>query len=698
MQHSVTADIGGKTIIFETGKLAKQASGAVTVRCGDSLVLTTIVGGEEPETPLGFFPLTVDVEERMYAAGKIPGGFLKREGRPSETAVLTARLIDRPMRPSFAEGFSANVHVIATVLSADMTNPPDVLAMIGASAAACLSDLPFQGPLAAIRLGLVDGKVVFNPTYEELANSTIDVIVAGNKENIMMVEGEAAEVPEEEMLRALTEARPVLAALIDAQEELRQAAGVAKREVKPVSMDEGVYTEISDYVRNDIVKAMAITDRRERRDALDGIKEKAKEKFADIIEEKNREFKAALYDAEKKEMRRRVLEDGVRVDGRRLDEIRPISAEATILPRAHGSGLFTRGETQVLTACTLGAIGEVQKIDGLGIDSSKRFMHHYNFPPFSTGEAGFMRGPKRREIGHGALVETAIFPVIPDDETFPFAIRIVSEVLESNGSSSMASVCASTLALMDAGVPIKAPVAGIAMGLIKEGDKEAILTDIMGSEDFLGDMDFKIAGTKDGITAWQMDVKIAGISHETIEQALKQANGARMFILEKITEVLPEPRKELSQYAPRLIIIQVPTDKIREIIGPGGKVIRGITEETGASIDIEDDGRVFITARDVVSGELAQEMINKIIAPPPPVNIGEEFVGPVVTVAPFGAFVELMPGRDGLIHISKLARQRIGKVEEVVNVGDKVHVKVVGVDDRGKISLVPVDVDNLKAE
>lgn len=698
MQHSVNADIGGKIITFETGKLAKQASGAVTVRCGDSLVLTTIVGGEEPETPLGFFPLTVDVEERMYAAGKIPGGFLKREGRPSETAVLTARLIDRPMRPSFAEGFSSNVHVIATVLSADMTNPPDVLAMIGASAAACLSDLPFKGPIAAIRLGLVDGNVVFNPTYEELANSTIDIIVAGNKENIMMVEGEADEVPEEELLRALGEARPIIATLIDAQEELTQAAGVAKREINPVPLDEGVYKEVSDYVRNDIVKAMTITDRKERRAALEGIKEAGKEKFADIIEEKSREFKAALYDAEKKEMRRRILEEGIRVDGRRPDEIRPISAEAMILPRAHGSGLFTRGETQVLTACTLGAIGEVQKIDGLGIDSSKRFIHHYNFPPFSTGEAGFMRGPKRRDIGHGALVETAIFPVIPDEETFPFTIRIVSEVLESNGSSSMASVCASTLALMDAGVPIKGPVAGIAMGLVKEGEAEAILTDIMGSEDFLGDMDFKIAGTQNGITAWQMDVKIAGISHETIEQALKQANKARMFILEKIIEVLPEPRQELSQYAPRLIIIQVPTDKIREIIGPGGKVIRGITEETGASIDIEDDGRVFITARDVVSGELAQEMINKIIAPPPPVNVGEEFVGPVVTVAPFGAFVELMPGRDGLIHISKLARHRIGKVEEVVNVGDKVHVKVVNVDERGKISLVPVDVDNLKAE
>lgn len=698
MQHNISVEIDGKTISFETGKLAKQASGAVTVRCGDSLVLVTVVGGDEPETPLDFFPLTVDVEERMYAAGKIPGGFLKREGRPSDNSILTARLIDRPIRPSFPDGFTANVHVIATILSADMINPPDVLAMVGASAAMCLSDLPFNGPLAAVRVGLIDETVVFNPTYEELAKSTVDVIVAGNRDEIMMVEGEADEVGEEVMLDVLEQARGAIAKLIDTQRELQDQAGQAKREFTVPAMDDTFYDKVFGFARDDINKAMLITDRHERREALQDIKARTQDNFSADVDEKSREIKSALYDAEKKEFRRRIVEEGVRADGRSHNDIRPISCEVTLLPRAHGSGLFTRGETQVLTALTLGAIGEVQKIDGLGIESAKRFMHHYNFPPFSTGETGFMRGPKRREIGHGALVESALFPMIPDEESFPFAIRLVSEVLESNGSSSMASVCASSLALMDAGVPIKEPVAGIAMGFVKEGDKEAILTDIMGSEDYMGDMDFKIAGTRNGITAWQMDAKIGGISHETIKRALAQAKDARLFILGKMTDVLPAPRQEMSQYAPRLIIITVPTDKIREIIGPGGKMIRSITDETGASIDIEDDGRVFITARDVESGEKAQAMINKIIAPPPPVNIGEEFVGPVVTVAPFGAFVELLPGRDGLIHISKLAKGRVERVEDVVKVGDKVHVKVIAVDDRGKISLVPVDLDKLKVD
>lgn len=698
MQHSISVEIGGKTITFETGKLAKQASGAATVRCGDSLVLVTVVGGPEPEFPQGFLPLTVDVEERMYAAGKIPGGFLKREGRPSENSVLTARLIDRPIRPSFPDGYTPTIHVIATVLSADMVNPPDVLSMVGASAAISLSDLPFNGPLAAVRIGLIDGEVIINPTYEELSKSTIDVIVAGNKEEIIMVEGEADEVGEEVMLSALTDARAAIVKLIDAQEEFQKLAGVPKREFTPPARDEALYNEVMASVKGDVKQAMDITDRHARRDRLSEIKEAATEKFADRMEENSREVKEALYDAEKKEFRRIIIEENRRADGRAYTDIRPISIEVGLLPRAHGSGLFTRGETQVLTALTLGAIGEVQKVDGLGIETAKRFMHHYNFPPFSTGETGFMRGPKRREIGHGALVESAIYPMIPDEEAFPFAIRLVSEVLESNGSSSMASVCASSLALMDAGVQVKEPVAGIAMGYIKEGDKEAILTDIMGSEDFMGDMDFKIAGTKNGITAWQLDSKIAGISQATIEKALSQAKEARMSILKKMADIIAEPRSEMSQYAPRLFIVTVPTDKIREIIGPGGKMIRSITDETGASIDIEDDGRVFITARDVESGEKAQAMINKIIAPPAPVNIGEEFVGPVVTVAPFGAFVELMPGRDGLIHISKLASRRIDKVEDVVNVGDKVHVKVVAVDDRGKVSLVPVDVDKLKVD
>ncbi len=698
MQQSISVEIGGKTITFETGKLAKQASGAVTIRCGDSLVLVTVVGGPEPEVPQGFLPLTVDVEERMYAAGKIPGGFLKREGRPSETSILTARLIDRPIRPSFPDGYTPTIHVIATVLSADMINPPDVLSMIGASAAISLSDLPFNGPLAAVRIGLIEGDVVINPTYEELSNSKVDVIVAGNKEEIIMVEGEADEVGEEVMLAALTEARAAIVKLIEIQEEFHKLAGVPKREFTPPERNETLYEEVMTSVKHDIKRAMTITDRHERRDRVNEIKAEAIERYAEAMEEHGRVIESALYDAEKKEFRRIIIDENRRADGRGHEDIRPISIEVGLLPRAHGSGLFTRGETQVLTALTLGAIGEVQKVDGLGIETAKRFMHHYNFPPFSTGETGFMRGPKRREIGHGALVESAIYPMIPDEESFPFAVRLVSEVLESNGSSSMASVCASSLALMDAGVTIKEPVAGIAMGYIKEGDQDAILTDIMGSEDFMGDMDFKIAGTKNGITAWQLDSKIAGISHATIAKALAQAKEARLAILKMMTDVIAEPRSEMSQYAPRLIIVTVPTDKIREIIGPGGKMIRSITDETGASIDIEDDGRVFITARDVESGEKAQEMINKIIAPPPPVNIGEEFVGPVVTVAPFGAFVELMPGRDGLIHISKLARRRIDKVEDVVNVGDKVHVKVTAVDDRGKVSLVPVDVDKLKVD
>lgn len=698
MLKEISTEIDGKKITFETGKLAKQASGAVTVRCGDSLVLVTVVGGEEPETPLDFFPLTVDVEERMYAAGKMPGGFLKREGRQSETAILTCRLIDRPVRPSFPKGYTANVHIIATVLSVDMVNPPDILAMNGASAAICLSDLPFKGPLAAVRIGLIENEVVINPTYEELAKSSIDVIVSGNKEEILMVEGEADEVDEEIMLGALDQARAAINKLIETQEKFTAEAGVEKKVFVAPGMDDAFYAEVGDFVKNDIKQAFNITGRHERKDALAEIKKKAAEHFGDMAVEKAREFKSALYDAEKKEFRRIIVEDGRRADGRGLTDIRKISCEVGLVPRAHGSGLFTRGETQVLTALTMGSTGEAQKIDGLGVETSKRFLHHYNFPPFSTGETGFMRGPKRREIGHGALVESALVPMIPDAETFPFVLRLVSEVLESNGSSSMASVCASTLALMDAGVAIKEPVAGIAMGFVKEGEKEAILTDIMGSEDFMGDMDFKIAGTKNGITAWQMDAKIGGISHETIRTALAQAKDARLAILKMITDLIPEPRGEMSEYAPRLIIVTIPTDKIRDIIGPGGKMIRAITEESGAKIDIEDDGRVFITARDVESGEKAQAMINKITAPPAPVNVGEEFVGPVVTIAPFGAFVELMPGRDGLIHISKLSSGRVNKVEDVVSVGDKVHVKVVGVDERGKVSLVPVDVDKLKVD
>jgi polyribonucleotide nucleotidyltransferase len=684
---TISTEINGKTMTLETGNLAKQANGAVTVQCGDSLVLVTAVAKDELIKNAEFFPLTVDVEERMYAAGKIPGGFLKREGRPSETSILTARLIDRPIRPSFPDGFVTDVHVIATILSADQINPPDVLAMLGASAAMSISDIPFNGPLAAIRVGIVDDQVVFNPTYEELTRSLVDIIVAGTKDEIIMVEGEADEVDEQTMLDAIDKASLEIKKLIDIQEQLAAQVGVPKRAFEPQKPDDELRTKVFDFIKEDMKKAMSMTDRAERKKALKALKERVENEFEDVMEEKCWDIRKALNDAEKKEMRRIITEENKRVDGRDPDEIRHISCEVTLLPRAHGSGLFTRGQTQVLSALTLGAMGEVQKIDGLGVEEFKRFIHHYNFPPFSTGETGFMRGPKRREIGHGALVESALFPVIPGDEAFPYAIRLVSEVLESNGSSSMASVCAGSLALMDAGVPIKRPVAGVAMGLIQEGDKETVLTDIMGIEDFMGDMDFKIAGTRNGITAWQMDAKIGGISLDSISKALEKAKTARLFMLDKMEEVLPETRSELSKYAPRVITITIPTDKIREVIGPGGKMIRSIIEETGAAIDIEDTGQVFITGKDVATADKAKDIIERLTAPPKPVAAGEQYMGTVVSIAPFGAFVEIVPGRDGLVHISKLAPHRVEKVEDVVKIGQKLLVDVIGVDNQGRVSL-----------
>lgn len=687
MEGTFTTQVGSRTITFETGNLAKQADGAVTVRCGDSLVLVTAVAKKGQIKNAEFFPLTVDVEERMYAAGKIPGGFLKREGRPSDMAILTARLIDRPIRPSFPDGFVTDVQVIATILSADMVNPPDVLAMVGASAALTISDIPFNGPLAAVRVGIIDDNPVFNPTYEELRESTIDIIVSGNKENILMVEGEACELDESTMLNTLKEAHEVIKQMIAAQEEFREKVGVPKREFEPQVIDEELTAEVKAFAMERMKNALQIMDRDERRAALDEVSAAAEQEFADRWEEQSWDIKQILKKIEKNEFRRQILDEDKRADGRKPDEIRPITCEVGLLPRAHGSGLFTRGQTQVLTALTLGAVSEVQRLDGLGVEESKRFLHHYNFPPFSTGETGFMRGPKRREIGHGALAEGALLPVIPEEAEFPYTVRLVSEVLESNGSSSMASVCASTLALLDAGVPIKEPVAGIAMGFIQEGDKHAVLTDIMGSEDFMGDMDFKIAGTKNGITAWQMDVKVEGIPFASLEVALEQAKKARLFILGKIAEVLPETRSELSPYAPRVITMTIPTDKIREVIGPGGKMIRSIIEETGADIDIEDDGRVFITAKDLETAQQTQEIIERLTAPPKPVKVGEQYMGTVVSITPFGAFVEVVPGRDGLVHISRLADHRVNKVEDVVKVGQKLLVDVIGVDPQGKISL-----------
>ncbi len=687
MENTVNIEIDGRSISLETGKWAKQANASVTVKCGGSLVLVTVVAGKEPKRGIDFFPLVVDVEERMYAAGKIPGGFIKREGRPSEGAILTARMIDRPVRPLFPDEFVTDVQIIATILSVDQINPPDVLAMIGASAVLTISNIPFNGPFAAIRVGIIDDKYVFNPTFEELEKSKINLIVTGTKEAITMVEGESLEVSENVIHDAIMEAEKKIQELIQLQEELQDKAGVEKKTFEPLIMDEALKKEVLAKITEPMKKALRNTSRSDRQETIRKMGNDLKQEYEDIYEEKGWEIKKTVYDLEKKEVRRLILEEGYRIDGRSVDEIRNITCESGLLPRTHGSGLFTRGQTQVLSALTLGALGELQRLDGLGVEDGKRFLHHYNFPPFSTGETAFMRGPKRREIGHGALVERALATIIPDEEEFPYTIRIVSEILESNGSSSMASVCASTIALMDAGVPVKEPVAGIAIGLVKQDEKEVVLTDIQGLEDFFGDMDFKVAGTKNGITALQMDIKTSGISFETINAGLNRAKEARLFILEKIAEILPQPREELSPFAPRVVNIKIPTDKIREVIGPGGKMIRSIVDETGASIDIEDDGQILITAKDNDAAKKAQEIIEKITAPPKPVNVGESYTGTVVSITPFGAFVEVVPGRDGLVHISKLADHRVNKVEDVVKVGQKLDVDVIGVDNQGRVSL-----------
>lgn len=701
MESTVKAVVQGKEVLFETGKWARQANASVACRCGDTLVLVTAVVSKEPREDATFLPLLVDVEERMYAAGKIPGGFFKREGRPSEEAILTARLIDRPIRPSFPDGFRNEIQIIATILSADQINPPDVLALLGASAALTISEIPFNGPLGVIRVGRKDGRLIFNPTFQELEQSDLDMVIAGNKDEIIMVEGEAQEITEEIFIDVLQKSMEVIKDLIKAQEELQKQVGLAKREFSLHETDPKLKEDVSKLASNKMIKALKITDSLERQEQLRQVKEEATKKLSEKYEEKLLEIKFILDEMEKKEVRRMISEDGIRVDGREPKEIRPISCQVGLLPRAHGSGLFARGQTQALTALTLGAIGEVQRLDGLGVEESKRFLHHYNFPPFSTGEVGFMRGPRRREIGHGALVERALLPIIPKEEEFPYTIRLVSEILESNGSTSMASTCASTLALMDAGIPIKAPVGGIAMGLIKETDNVTLLTDIQGLEDFYGDMDLKVAGTREGITALQMDLKVAGISSEILAQALAQAKEARLFILDRMAETIAEPKKKLSPYAPRVLTIKIPTDKIREVIGPGGNMIRSIIEETGVAIDIEDDGRVFITSKDEESGDKARQIIERITqkeVDKKMVKVGEQYLGTVVSIAPFGAFVEILPGRDGLIHISKLARHRVARVEDVVRMGDKLMVEVIGIDSQGRISLASADLGSATSE
>lgn len=679
-------EVGGKKITLETGKIAKQANGSVVVRCGDTMVLVAVVASKGPREGIDYFPLSVDVEERMYAAGKIPGGFYRREGRPGEASILNARLIDRPLRPNFPSDFRNEIQVVATILSADQENPPDILGIIGASAALSISNIPFNDPVAGVRIGRIDGKWVVNPTFQELENSDMDIIAAGKKGSIAMVEAEAKSVPEADILEAFKIAQEEINKLADLQEEMKNQIGNAKMEYEPFSTPDEVTEDVYSFANDKLKTILKISEKEEREAKISELKKELIDSLAEKHESES-QIKEAFKNLQKKEARRMVIEDGERMDGRKPSDIRPITCEVGILPRTHGTGLFTRGQTQVLSILTLGAVGEEQMIDGLGVKTSKRFMHHYNFPPFCTGETGRMIGPKRREIGHGALVERALVYTIPEEEIFPYTTRIVSEVLESNGSSSMASVCGSTLALMDAGVPIKSPIAGIAMGLISENGKSVILTDILGAEDGFGDMDFKVAGTKDGVCALQMDIKIKGLTHELLEEALERARQARLHILGLMLETINEPRKELSQFAPSVMSIKIPAEKIGMVIGPGGKMIRSIIEETGANIDIHEDGTVFISSKDAEGGLKAKEKIEAITKD---VEIGGQYLGEVVKTMPFGAFVRILPGKEGLVHISKLAKERVERVEDVVRVGDKVNVKVLEIDNQNRINLVLV--------
>ena len=694
----VVADIGGQEIIFETGRLAKQANGSVLVRSGDSLVLVTAVGAREPREGTDFFPLTVDVEERMYAKGAIPGGFIKRESRPSERAILTCRMTDRPLRPLWPKGFRNEVQIVTTVLSIDKVNAFDILSINGASAALMLSELPFHGPVGAVRIGMIDDDFVINPTLQELEESTLDLVVAGTREAISMVEAGASEVSEEDLLEALQIAHDEIKKLCDVQDELRKLAGKPKWDIQGKTVDPAMLAKVEKAALSQIEEATREQGKLERRDKISDAKSAAR--GAVLGDEPTSEDKAAFSEAFesiiKRTIRHRIAVDKHRPDGRTAEEIRPIWVETGLAPRTHGSGLFTRGETQVLTLLALGTTKEAQRIDDLSIETTKRYIHHYNFPPFSVGETGFMRGPKRRDIGHGALAERALLPVIPSGEDFPYTLRLVSETLESNGSSSMASVCGSTLALLDAGVHITRPVAGIAMGLIKEGDDHIVLTDIQGDEDHLGDMDFKVAGTSEGVTALQMDIKINGVTTEIMAQALKQAKDARLAILSIINEAMPGPREELSPWAPRITAIKIDPDKIGMVIGKGGETIRGLEADFEVEISIEDDGTVSVYG---VQGEKADQCVERIRSMTKDVEVGDTYTGAkVVKTTTFGAFVELAKGVDGLLHISNLGSGRVEKVEDVINRGDSVDVVVEEVDRaRGRIGLRLLNDDSVPA-
>ncbi|MCD8502509.1 MAG: polyribonucleotide nucleotidyltransferase [Bacillaceae bacterium] len=674
----------GRELTFEIGEFAKQANGAVMVRYGETAVLATVTASKTPK-PLNFFPLTVNYEERLYAVGKIPGGFIKREGRPSENAILTSRLIDRPIRPLFPDGFRNEVQVVSMVMSKDQNCSSEMAAMLGSSLALCISDIPFDGPIAGVTVGRVDGEFIINPTTEQLEKSDIHLVVAGTKDAINMVEAGADEVPESVMLEAIMFGHDEIKRLVAFQEEIVSKLGtIEKMEVILHQVDPEVDKLVRDLADKDLREAVQVQEKHARQEAIDLVMERTVTHFGENEEINIDEVKEILHKIVKEEVRRLITKEKIRPDGRAKDEIRPLSSKIDILPRTHGSGLFTRGQTQALSVCTLGALGDVQILDGLGIEESKRFMHHYNFPLFSVGETGPIRGPGRREIGHGALGERALEPIIPSEKTFPYTIRLVSEVLESNGSTSQASICASTLAMMAAGVPIKSPVAGIAMGLISDGEDYTVLTDIQGMEDHLGDMDFKVAGTKDGVTALQMDIKISGINRAILEEALEQAHRGRLHILDNMLEAISEPKSELSQYAPKILMLTINPDKIRDVIGPSGKVINKIIEETGVKIDIEQDGTVFISSVDPDMNNKAKQIIEDIVRE---VEVGQTYLGTVKRIEKFGAFVEIFKGKDGLVHISQLAEERVNKVEDVVSIGDEILVKVTEVDNQGRVNL-----------
>lgn len=680
-------EIGGKTVTFETGRLCEQANGSCLVRCGETVVMVNVTMSEAPRPGIDFFPLAVDFEEKMYSVGKIPGGFKKREGKPSDKAILTSRLIDRPLRPLFPKGFYNDVCVVATALSVDPDCAPEPLAMLGSSFALTISDIPFMGPTGSVQVGLVDGKFVINPDQAQREKSLMHLTVAGTEDAVLMVEAGAQEIPEEKMLDAIMFAHDEIKKIVKFQKKVKEEIGKPVcPTIKYYVIPEEIDKEVRAYASTMLDHALDTFDRQERQERQDEVDKNVKEHFAEIFPDCEREIGDVLYKMTKEKVRAKILDKGVRPDGRKLTEIRPIWCETGVLPRVHGSGIFTRGQTQVLTSLTLGTVSDMQKLDGLDDEEFNRYVHHYNMPPYATGEARNLRSPGRREIGHGALAERALEPVIPSEDEFPYALRLVSEVLSSNGSSSMASVCGSTLALMDGGVPIKRPVAGIAMGLIKDENskKVAVLSDIQGLEDFLGDMDFKVTGTEKGVTAIQMDIKIKGIDKKILSTALKQAREGRMEIMGKLLDEIKEPRKELSKYAPKIITFTIDPDKIKDVIGSGGKTINKIIDETGVKIDINDDGHVFIASQEIEMAEKAKKIILGIVEE---VEVGDVYDGKVVRIMNFGAFVELPNGKEGMVHISKLSNKRVEKVEDVVKIGDEVEVEVIKIDEKGRIDL-----------